>query len=144
MIKIVNREQTETLLFEKNIGVFIIRKSETIRNCFVLSVKVPRYIHYTTISHYLIESSKRQYKIRGCKKVFPSLSALVLHCSMIRDSLPIVLNMEYYKTDSSAYKLNEFAYYSSSCSSIASSTESADTCSSHQRSTSNPIYDFEF
>ena len=51
-----NREEAEDYLRDKEVGVFIIRESETILDCYVLSVKCSKYIHYTgknEISNYL-------------------------------------------------------------------------------------------
>jgi hypothetical protein len=113
----LNREQAEELLFSKEIGVFIVRKSESVKNAWVLSVRVPRFINYSTIAHYLIEKSKNGYKLKNCTKYFTSLITLVTHCSMIRDNLPIMLNMDYYKPGEKKNEyvevFNEFLYYSS-------------------------------
>lgn len=160
------REQTEIYLHDKDIGVFIIRKSESMKNCYVLSVKVPKFINQSQISHYLIEKKfnsstilsnekklfkkKSYYKLRGCdNRKFPTLTTLVTHCSFVRDTLPIILNLNYYQQIQQQqerdrlrqldeneqqqqptrrfYKsnvFNEFLYYSSG-SSIASSVSSS-------------------
>jgi hypothetical protein len=130
------REETEMFLSNKDIGVFVVRKSESIQNCYVLSVKVPKYINPTFIAHYLIEkSSKKSFKLRGSTQKFEDLSTLIEHCSIERDILPIILNMDYYEHKQdivqklSTIRCNEFLYYSSG-SSIASSNFTEDTCSS--------------
>lgn len=112
-----NREQAEEFLYDKEIGVFLLRKSESVKNALVLSVRVPRFINYTTIAHYLVEKSKNSYKLKNCTKNFPNLITLVTHCSMVRDNLPIMLNLDFYKPGEKKNEyvevFNEFLYYSS-------------------------------
>lgn len=122
------REDAEEFLSDKEIGVFIIRESETILDCYVLSVKCSKYIHYTgrnEISNYIIVKSSDGFIIRGNKKKFNDLVSLVTHCSLMRDMLPVLLNLDFYKSEFEKNKLNDLFYYStSSCTSATSSTSS--------------------
>ena len=127
-----NRNQAENFLADTDIGTFVMRKSETIQDCLCLSVKVPKYINVTEISHYLIVQSKstrnhNTYSVRGYSKEFSDLDSLVTHCSVMRDILPVTLNLDFYREKSNHYenKRNDFFYYSSSSSSLTS-TESND------------------
>ena len=104
----LTRKESIDFLMAKDIGVFIIRKSETLPDCYVLSVKVAKYINATQISHYLIDKSATgSFNIRGFMKEFSDLSSLVTHCSFIRDMLPVLLNLNYFrnKCKSSSKKL---------------------------------------
>jgi len=140
-----NREQAENYLLEHEIGTFVIRKSETIQECHVLSVKVPKYVNVSEISHYLIvkskstslsslhqaksKSSKSVYSVRGYNKEFSDLKSLVTHCSFMRDIIPVTLNLEFYREraeQQANHRHNDFFYYSSSASSLTAS-ESSDS-----------------
>ncbi len=118
-------------LSNKDNGVFLVRKSESIKDCYVLSVRVPKYINSTFVAHYLIDKCKKSYRLRGSLKKFPDLLSIIMHCSEERDILPIILNYNYYERKEelvhklSNIKTNEFLYYSSG-SSIASSTFTID------------------
>jgi hypothetical protein len=134
-----NREQAENYLLAHEIGTFVIRKSETIQDCHVLSVKVPKYINASEISHYLIvkskstslsslhqakKSSKSVYSVRGYNKEFSDLKSLVTHCSFMRDIIPVTLNLEFYREraeQQAGHRHNDFFYYSSSTSSLTAS-----------------------
>jgi hypothetical protein len=80
---------------------FIVRQSETIRDCFVLSVKVAQFISSSEICHYIVvKNQKRQsFVIRGFNKEFSDLKSLVTHCSFIRDMLPVLLDLSFYRKE---------------------------------------------
>jgi hypothetical protein len=60
------RDESENFLQDKPYGVFVIRKSETVKNGYVLSVKLPIYINKTKISHYLIlKENKKKFVLRN-------------------------------------------------------------------------------
>lgn len=128
----LNREQAEAYILPNEIGTFVIRKSESILDCHVLSVKVPKYVNITEISHYLIVKSKRGYSVRGFSKEFNDLKSLVTHCAFMRDMLPVLLNLDFYKSQlkQNEFKSNDFFYYSSSTSSLASTMSSSSLDSS--------------
>lgn len=134
-----NREQAESFLSETEIGTFVMRKSETIQDCHVLSVKVPKYVNQTEFSHYLIVKSKpfstqlkkkhaSAYSVRGYAKEFSDLTSLVTHCSFMRDIIPVTLNLDFYREKASQeeYRRNDFFYYSSSSSSLTSTESNCD------------------
>ncbi|CAF0900013.1 unnamed protein product [Brachionus calyciflorus] len=94
------REESETFLSKQNVGVFVIRKSETIQNAFVLSVKVPIYVNNCQVSHYVIIQSKNRVYMRGFQeKEFSDIQSLLTHCSYVRDMLPVQLDLDFYDTN---------------------------------------------
>jgi hypothetical protein len=118
-----NREEAEDYLRDKEIGVFVIRESETILDCYVLSVKCSKYIHYTgknEISNYIIVKSNDGFIIRGNQKRFNDLISLVTHCSVMRDMLPVLLNLDFYRNECEMKKINDSFYYSTSTVSTSS------------------------
>ena len=129
----LNREQSEQYLADKPIGVFVMRKSETILDCHVLSVKVPKYINMGHIAHYLVikNTQTKSFSVRGYQKEFHDLTSLVTHCSYMRDILPITLNLSFYvqETKTNESKLNDFMYYSSYNSKTSLHSVSSSTCS---------------
>lgn len=122
------RQQADNYLQLKEIGVFIVRKSETNKNCHVLSVRVPKYINAAEISHYLILRSKNGYCIKGLDKHFDNLKSLITHCSIMRDMIPILLNLKYYNqlagVDEYNKNKNNFMYYFTSTTSLGSTISS--------------------
>ena len=95
----MSRGETESYLINKEIGVFVVRKSESKSNCFVLSVKVAKFLNAAEVSHYLIlqASTTGTFKLDGFCKEFSDLRSLATHCSVIRDMLPVLLNLKYYR-----------------------------------------------
>lgn len=120
----LTREKAEIYLLEKEVGVFIVRKSESRANCFVLSVKVAKYLNSNEISHYLISQINNTFELNGHKKHFHDLKSLVTHCSVIRDMLPVLLNLKFfedgYQPQFSDDKSDNYMFYSSSASSLMS------------------------
>jgi hypothetical protein len=94
--KNLNRTEAEFYLSNKEIGVFLVRQSETKLNCLVLSVKVAKYINANKVAHYLIVKSDKCFKLNGFQKQFADIQSLVTHCSVIRDMLPVLLNLKFY------------------------------------------------
>ena len=47
----------------------------------------------TGILHYLVLVQPGGFRIKGCSKLFPSLGALVVHHSVMRESLPVRLRL---------------------------------------------------
>ena len=78
------------------VGAFIVRRSVTHgeRGALALTVRVPRSFNGTGILHYLVVVNEAGYRIKGLAKVFPSLSALVVHHSVMKESLPCRLVVE--------------------------------------------------
>lgn len=119
----MTREQAENLLITKEIGLFVVRRSETISGSYVLSVKVPKYINPTQVSHYLIIKTKKGFCVKGSvHKEFQDIKSLVTHCSFMRDLIPICLNLDYYNDNKR--KFNEFIYYFNSTTSLDSISSS--------------------
>lgn len=118
----LTREEAQAYLMDKEIGVFIVRQSETVKDCYVLSIKVAKYINPNEISHYIILKSKNAYSIRGFKKEFTDLKSLVTHCSFIRDMIPVLLNLNFYRQEIVAYekKMNDLYYFTNVKSSLPS------------------------
>ena len=90
------RDESEKYLKGKPFGAFVIRQSESVKNSYVLSVKVPIYINKSMISHYLIlKGNDNKYVLEGIDRKFTSLTHLVNYFSFLRDALPVMLNIEY-------------------------------------------------
>lgn len=120
----LSRDEAFNYLIEKQIGCFVIRQSESIKDCYVLSVKVAKWINSNEISHYIIVKTKCGYIIRGFNKEFNDLKSLVTHCSFIRDMLPVLLDLNYYRQEIIRHenKLNDLYYFTSMKSSIPSTS----------------------
>ena len=120
----LTREEAEIYLLEKEVGVFIVRKSESRANCFVLSVKVAKYLNSNEISHYLIHQVGNTFELKGHQKHFHDLKSLVTHCSVIRDMLPVLLNLKFFEDGYQQHfnedKSDNYMFYSSSTSSLMS------------------------
>jgi hypothetical protein len=102
----------------QQVGVFLVRKSETVRQAYVLSVRVPRYVNKTEVSHYLIETTaKSGLRIKGSVREFNDMASLITHCSLVRGELPVLLNVDFYnqekKTQTSLAKMRDLLYFSS-------------------------------
>ena len=84
-------------LQQADYGAFILRDSTTHRDCYALSVKVPKFTHDSNIAHYLIErileNQSYSYRIKGTMKQFPTLISLLTHHSVMPEILPITLNL---------------------------------------------------
>lgn len=89
------RDESEIFLQEKSFGVFIVRKSETVKNSYVLTVKVPYYINKNTVSHYLITRKNKKFVLEGVDRQFLNLNHLVTYFSLLRDTLPVMLNLDF-------------------------------------------------
>ena len=118
----INRQETENYLSDKEIGVFVVRQSESQSNCFVLSIRVPKYMNANEISHYLIlTAANGAYRLKGFLKEFSDIKALVTHCSVIRDMLPVLLNLRFFSHGSEIHIKNDnYMIYSPSTSSLIS------------------------
>lgn len=94
------RENVQNYLANKEIGSFIIRLSNTCKDCYALSIRVPYFANQNGIAHYLIIRNSRGYKLKGVEKDFKSLKSLVTHYSVMQGKL-FLLN---------SYKL-EYLFY---------------------------------
>merc|ERR1712018_820845 len=84
------RDLAVKILSDCSVGSFIVRTSQSQvgSNCLALTVRVPKSFNGTGILHYLIVVSESGFRIKGFSKVFPSLSGLVVHHSVMKEALP--------------------------------------------------------
>merc|ERR1711971_362561 len=84
------RELAVKILSDCTVGSFIVRTSQSQigSGCLALTVRVPKSFNGTGILHYLIVISESGFRIKGFSKVFPSLSGLVVHHSVMKEALP--------------------------------------------------------
>lgn len=93
------RYEAENYLNNFNVGGFVVRKSESIKNAYVLSVKVPIYINTNLVNHYIIIRKKNVVKIKGKEqKEFKNIQELINYCSINRNVLPVQLDCEFYES----------------------------------------------
>uniref|UniRef100_A0A158PB70 SH2 domain-containing protein n=1 Tax=Angiostrongylus cantonensis TaxID=6313 RepID=A0A158PB70_ANGCA len=78
-------------LLSQSEGAFVVRYSESKRQCLALSVRVPPTHNPACISHYLIVRNQNGYRIKSCDKHFPSLQMLITHHSVMPEKLPVTL-----------------------------------------------------
>ena len=104
----------------------MVRRSESLPGCLVLSVNVGRFFSKNKLAHYLIIQNKNTFLIKGFSKEFKELESLILHCSIMRDMLPVVLNLKYHEVEQYENKC-DFVYYSSNSSSSLVSTISTES-----------------
>ncbi|CAN7987525.1 unnamed protein product [Ixodes pacificus] len=76
----------------------MVRKSTSKPGCFALSLRVPRSLQPTGISHYLIMHTNRGYKIKGFTKEFGTLTSLITHHSVMPELLPCPLSLSRYNS----------------------------------------------
>jgi len=84
------RDLAVKILSDCSVGSFIVRTSQSQigSGCLALTVRVPKSFNGTGILHYLIVISESGFRIKGFSKVFPSLSGLVVHHSVMKEALP--------------------------------------------------------
>ncbi|CAF0807857.1 unnamed protein product [Rotaria sordida] len=94
----ITREAVEDALSCRSIGSFLVRRptSITSTNTYVLSIRVPKYMKRSCVVHYLIDQDSDGYRLRGTKKVFPTLNSFIVHHSIVAENLPVVLNLRAY------------------------------------------------
>ena len=91
----IQREVAVKVLVDCPVGSFVIRHSQTHgTGTLALTVRVPKSFNGTGILHYLVVGSEAGWRIKGFTKVFPNLSALVVHHSVMKESLPCRLVVE--------------------------------------------------
>ncbi len=92
------REAVEDVLSCRPIGSFLVRRptSVTSTNTYVLSIRVPKYMKRSCVVHYLIEQDNVGYRLKGTKKVFPTLNSFIVHHSIVAENLPVVLDLRAY------------------------------------------------
>ncbi len=78
------RDDVHGYLAEQEVGSFVIRLSNTCKNCYALSIRVPYFANQNGIAHYLITKNSRGFKLKGVEKEFKSLKSLVTHYSVMQ------------------------------------------------------------
>lgn len=94
----IPREIALEVLGQEPVGSFMVRKSTSKPGCFALSLRVPRSLQPTGISHYLIMHTNRGYKIKGFTKEFGTLTSLITHHSVMPELLPCPLSLSRYNS----------------------------------------------
>merc|ERR1712032_702917 len=98
------RELAVKILAECPVGSFLVRNSQTQMSSgsLALTVRVPRSFNGSGILHYLILVTEAGFRIKGFSKVFSSLSGLVVHHSVMRESLPcrLIIDKEWSEDES--------------------------------------------
>ena len=89
------RNLAASILADCPVGSFVVRTSQTAERpgSLALTLRVPRSFNGTGILHYLILATDAGFRIKGFSKVFPSLSGLVVHHSVMKENLPCLLLM---------------------------------------------------
>lgn len=85
------REVSLEILLQLQPGSFLVRQSETVKNSFALSMRVPSINGLPKLTHYLIEKSSNGYRFKGFSREFASIKCLVVHHSIIKGHLPVPL-----------------------------------------------------
>jgi len=105
------RDIAVKILSDCSVGSFIVRNSQSQMSsgCLALTVRVPRSFNGTGILHYLIIVSESGFRIKGFSKVFSSLSALVVHHSVMKENLPCRLLVEDDSSEDDSDRESDFA-----------------------------------
>jgi tensin len=89
----MSRQISLEILLQLQPGSFLVRQSETAKNCYALSMRIPASYDMPKLAHYLIEKSRNGYRFKGFTKEFPSIKSLVVHHSIIKGHLAVPLNL---------------------------------------------------
>jgi len=90
------RDLAVKIIADGPVGSFVVRNSQSqLSSGFLaLTVRVPRSFNGTGVLHYLIVVTEAGFRIKGFSKVFPSLSGLVVHHTVMKENLPCRLIVE--------------------------------------------------
>ncbi|KRF84057.1 uncharacterized protein Dvir_GJ12926, isoform B [Drosophila virilis] len=109
----ISRDIAIEVLQSKSPGAFLVRKSSSKPGCYALTLRVPSPPG-PKIANYIIQRSPRGYKIKGFRKEFSSLKALITHHSVMPELLPVPLAMPRPTNMSSSRRnLDDFDTYDS-------------------------------
>ncbi|XP_060658702.1 EGFR adapter protein isoform X2 [Drosophila nasuta] len=109
----ISRDIAVEVLQSKSPGAFLVRKSSSKPGCYALTLRVPSPPG-PNIANYIILRSPRGYKIKGFRKEFSSLKALITHHSVMPELLPVPLAMPRPANMSSSRRnLDDFDTYDS-------------------------------
>lgn len=75
-------------------GSFIIHKGSCSSGNFILSLRVPTASTLPKVVHHLIVQSKQGYRLKGATKLFPTVTSLVTHHSVMAEQLPVALLLQ--------------------------------------------------
>ena len=85
----VTRSEACSVLESSNPGSFLVRRSNSL-NSWVLSMAGMKE---SDVLHLLIHTNKRGVRFQGSQKIFPNIYSLILHLSIMQESLPCTLNL---------------------------------------------------
>lgn len=107
----IPRDLAVNILSDCSVGSFIVRNSQSQMSsgCLALTVRVPKSFNGSGILHYLIVVSESGFRIKGFSKVFPSLSGLVIHHSVMKENLPCRLLVEDESSEDESDQESDFA-----------------------------------
>jgi len=90
------RDLAVKALADLEVGSFVVRNSRTQggSGCLALSLRVSRNYNSAGVLHYLVLVTEKGFRIKGFTKVFSSLSGLVVHHSVMQESLPCRLLLQ--------------------------------------------------
>ncbi|XP_017864426.1 PREDICTED: protein sprint isoform X1 [Drosophila arizonae] len=109
----ISRDIAVEVLQSKSPGAFLVRKSSSKPDCYALTLRVPSPPG-PKVANYIILRSPRGYKIKGFRKEFSSLKALITHHSVMPELLPVPLAMPRPTNMSSSRRnLDDFDTYDS-------------------------------
>ncbi|XP_016956236.1 EGFR adapter protein isoform X2 [Drosophila biarmipes] len=109
----ISRDIAVEVLQSKSPGAFLVRKSSSKPGCYALTLRVPSPPG-PKIANYIILRSPRGFKIKGFRKEFSSLKALITHHSVMPELLPVPLAMPRPTNMSSSRRnLDDFDTYDS-------------------------------
>ncbi|XP_030385829.1 dual specificity protein kinase splA [Scaptodrosophila lebanonensis] len=109
----ISRDIAVEVLQSKSPGAFLVRKSTSKPGCYALTLRVPSPPG-PKIANYIILRTARGYKIKGFRKEFSSLKALITHHSVMPELLPVPLAMPRPTNMSSSRRnLDDFDTYDS-------------------------------
>lgn len=105
------RDIAVKILSDCSVGSFIVRNSQSQMSSgfLALTVRVPKSFNGTGILHYLIVVSESGFRIKGFSKVFPNLSGLVIHHSVMKENLPCRLLVEEETSEDDSDRESDFA-----------------------------------
>ena len=85
----VKRKEACSILGSSEPGSFLVRTSNSL-NSWVLSMAGMKE---SDVLHLLLHTNKRGIRFQGSQKIFPNIYCLILHLSIMQESLPCTLNL---------------------------------------------------
>lgn len=108
----ISRQIALEVLQNETAGSFLVRKSNSKPGCYALSLRLqsppgPKVAHYI-----IVRTATKGFKIKGFRKEFNTLSALITHHSVMPELLPLPLSLPRPKS-ASRRNLDDFDSYDS-------------------------------